>query len=157
MLVRAADALAVVRALLAVLRFGLRASTRTKGQAGRGFGNECFVRVIETTLLSHGAMLDVIRSGDAYHVVGVTQGRLTPDLRSPFRGRRAHSRLRGDQRAARLSNHRGGTSYTHPGGYDFRTATISASPSTVRETLHAIWGAGASYTGPGATWTRERR
>jgi flagellar biogenesis protein FliO len=80
-LVRALYALAVVGALLAALRFGLRASTRVKPCTAQG--NERFVRVIETTLLSHGAMLHVIRSGDAYHVVGVTQGSLTPVCEIP--------------------------------------------------------------------------
>lgn len=82
MLVRGLYALAVVGALLAALRFSLRASTR--GRPSAALGNERFVRVIETTMLSHGAMLHVIRSGDAYHVVGVTQGSLTPVCEIPL-------------------------------------------------------------------------
>jgi flagellar biogenesis protein FliO len=75
MLARALYALAVVGALLAALRFLLRGAARRGLNAGHADAR--FVRVVETAMLSHGAMLHVIRTGDAYHVVGVTQGSLT--------------------------------------------------------------------------------
>lgn len=54
--------------------------------------------------------------------------------------------------AVRLSNRRGGTSYTHPGGYDYPYGDYFSIAVDRDETLHAIWGAGPSYSGPGGTW-----
>jgi hypothetical protein len=52
----------------------------------------------------------------------------------------------------RLSNRPDGAPYEHPAGFDFPYGDyfgISVDRSGV---LHAIWGAGPSYRGPGGTW-----
>lgn len=54
--------------------------------------------------------------------------------------------------AVRLSNRRGGSSYTHPGGYDFPYGDYFSIAVDAGEMLHAIWGAGPNYNGPGGTW-----
>jgi hypothetical protein len=52
----------------------------------------------------------------------------------------------------RLSNRKGGTPYEHPGGFDFPYGDYLGISVDGGGALHAIWGAGPNYNGPGGTW-----
>jgi flagellar biogenesis protein FliO len=74
-LARALYALALVGATLVALRAVL--SWLARRRLGPEHAGARFVRVVETTVLAHGAVLHVVRVGDAYRVIAVAPGCVT--------------------------------------------------------------------------------